>query len=322
MRNIARTVHSGTGSQGPSGARAAVAYAGDREKVFRERTKAQRSSSGASRWPPVRIRFVHHWIAQSGRASVEHRESRVESRPNQTVKSGPRAQARTRKRPVRVPLHRNASRCRWIRSGDVAGPPPSKRAGLQWIGIARTAMPATAGCPKGTARRLRGIDVRAFPPFQLGVEDFSPDPRTSAGSPPTKSNVSKRETDPSRRKRIGPPGPTRRVTHVLEQENRDRRRRARPLLYRNRQFECVLEPGVHRMFDPLTRIEVRTYNIACAGVRRPRRGRADRAPRRAAGETFVFADIGADEVGLWCRRTASWRTCWRRVRVACIGAGW
>ena len=59
------------GFESPSGARgAAVAYAGDREKVFRERTKAQRQSSGASRWPPVRIRFVHHWIAQSVRASV------------------------------------------------------------------------------------------------------------------------------------------------------------------------------------------------------------------------------------------------------------
>ena len=59
------------GFESPSGARgAAVAYAGDREKVFRERTEAQRQSSGESRWPPVRIRFVHHWIAQSGRASV------------------------------------------------------------------------------------------------------------------------------------------------------------------------------------------------------------------------------------------------------------
>ncbi|GAB3359692.1 hypothetical protein GCM10027430_32200 [Lysobacter tyrosinilyticus] len=37
MRNIVRTVHSGTGSQRPSGARGiAVAYAGDREKVFRD----------------------------------------------------------------------------------------------------------------------------------------------------------------------------------------------------------------------------------------------------------------------------------------------
>ena len=35
MRNIARTVHSGMGSQGPSGARgAAVAYAEAWEKVF------------------------------------------------------------------------------------------------------------------------------------------------------------------------------------------------------------------------------------------------------------------------------------------------
>ena len=34
------------------------------------RTEAQRQSGGASRWPPVRIRFVHHWKAQMVRASV------------------------------------------------------------------------------------------------------------------------------------------------------------------------------------------------------------------------------------------------------------
>ena len=54
----------------PPGARGtAVAYAEGPERCLRERTKAQRSSSGACRWPPVRIRFVHHWIAQMVRAS-------------------------------------------------------------------------------------------------------------------------------------------------------------------------------------------------------------------------------------------------------------
>ena len=36
----------------------------------------------------------------------------------------------------------------------------------------------------------------------------------------------------------------------------------RAVLYRDRQFERVLAPGVHRISDPLKRIEVRTYNIA------------------------------------------------------------
>ena len=48
MRNIARTVHSGMGSQGPSGARgAAVAYAGDRETVLHEATLAQLGRAAA-----------------------------------------------------------------------------------------------------------------------------------------------------------------------------------------------------------------------------------------------------------------------------------
>lgn len=72
----------------------------------------------------------------------------------------------------------------------------------------------------------------------------------------------------------------------------------RGLVYRNRRFERVLGAGVYRMFDPLKRIEVRSFNIAApeyAGhdvdVLVARLG-------ERLGETFVLADIGADEVGL------------------------
>jgi regulator of protease activity HflC (stomatin/prohibitin superfamily) len=72
----------------------------------------------------------------------------------------------------------------------------------------------------------------------------------------------------------------------------------RGLVYRNRRFERVLGAGVYRMFDPLKRIEVRSFNIAApeyAGhdvdVLVARLG-------ERLDETFVLADIGADEVGL------------------------
>ena len=62
----------------PSGARGrAVAYAEAWERVFRQDDSScwieQRCQSRRS---PVRFRFVHHWIAQSGRASVLGTESR------------------------------------------------------------------------------------------------------------------------------------------------------------------------------------------------------------------------------------------------------
>ena len=72
----------------------------------------------------------------------------------------------------------------------------------------------------------------------------------------------------------------------------------RGLVYRNRQFERVLEPGVYRWFDPLRRIEVRSFNISV-----PEYTEHDvdalvaRLGERLA-DTFVLADIGVDEVGL------------------------
>jgi regulator of protease activity HflC (stomatin/prohibitin superfamily) len=73
----------------------------------------------------------------------------------------------------------------------------------------------------------------------------------------------------------------------------------RGLVYRNRQFEAVLKPGVYSWFDLLDRIEVRLHNIAL----RPEYAGSDESALidrlgESLGETFVLADIGMDEVGL------------------------
>ena len=72
----------------------------------------------------------------------------------------------------------------------------------------------------------------------------------------------------------------------------------RAVLYRDRQFERVLAPGVHRISDPLKRGEVRTYNIAAPEYAGHDVDALIARLGERLGETFVFADIGADEVGL------------------------
>lgn len=72
----------------------------------------------------------------------------------------------------------------------------------------------------------------------------------------------------------------------------------RGLVYRNRRFERVLAPGVHRIRDPLNRVEVRTVPIA---VPEYTGSDVDVLIARLGAhlaETFVLADIGTDEVGL------------------------
>lgn len=72
----------------------------------------------------------------------------------------------------------------------------------------------------------------------------------------------------------------------------------RGLVYRNRQFERVLAPGVYRIADPLNRVEVRTFNIAAPEYA----GHDVDALIARLGtrlrDTFVLADIGTTEVGL------------------------
>ncbi|GAB3097383.1 slipin family protein [Lysobacter terrae] len=72
----------------------------------------------------------------------------------------------------------------------------------------------------------------------------------------------------------------------------------RGLVYRNRQFAGVLQPGVHRWFDPFTRIDVSVHNIAKAEYA----GNDTDVLIAALGDKldgyFVLANLGTDEVGL------------------------
>ena len=72
----------------------------------------------------------------------------------------------------------------------------------------------------------------------------------------------------------------------------------RGLVYRNRQFERVLDAGVYRMFDPFNRIEVRSFNIASPEYTGHDVDALIARLGEHLGETFVLADIGTGEVGL------------------------
>jgi regulator of protease activity HflC (stomatin/prohibitin superfamily) len=72
----------------------------------------------------------------------------------------------------------------------------------------------------------------------------------------------------------------------------------RGLVYRNRRFERVLAPGVYRWFDPMGRIDVRTFNIAAPEYAGHDVDALIARLGARLGETFVLADIGVDEVGL------------------------
>jgi len=72
----------------------------------------------------------------------------------------------------------------------------------------------------------------------------------------------------------------------------------RGLVFRNRRFERVLEPGVYKFYDPLGRLEIVVHSVA-----RPEYTGTDVDTLIAAlgdklGEQFVLGDIGIDEVGL------------------------
>lgn len=72
----------------------------------------------------------------------------------------------------------------------------------------------------------------------------------------------------------------------------------RGLVYRNRQFEGVLAPGVYKRFDPLDRLQIVVHSIA-----RPEYAGSDADALIAAmgtrlSDTFTLANLGTDEVGL------------------------
>ena len=72
----------------------------------------------------------------------------------------------------------------------------------------------------------------------------------------------------------------------------------RGLLFRNRSFEAVLEPGVHRIFDPLERTEVQVYDLTVPEFEHPRVDFLLEEAREAVAKYFVIEQIGYSEVGV------------------------
>lgn len=72
----------------------------------------------------------------------------------------------------------------------------------------------------------------------------------------------------------------------------------RGLVYRNRQFETVLLPGVHRWFDPRKQVEVVVHDIRNSEYAGRDVDTLIAAPGERLDTHFVLADLGTDEVGL------------------------
>jgi hypothetical protein len=72
----------------------------------------------------------------------------------------------------------------------------------------------------------------------------------------------------------------------------------RGLVFADRQFQRVLDPGVYRLFDPFNKIEVRVHPTVPAEYA----GKDSEVLIAALGArldaSFVLADLGADEIGL------------------------
>lgn len=72
----------------------------------------------------------------------------------------------------------------------------------------------------------------------------------------------------------------------------------RGLLFRNRSFEAVLEPGVHRIFDPLKRTEVQVYDLTVPEFEHARVDFLLEEAREIVEKYFTVVQIGNSEVGV------------------------
>ena len=72
----------------------------------------------------------------------------------------------------------------------------------------------------------------------------------------------------------------------------------RGLLFRNRSFEAVLEPGVYRIFDPLKRTEVQVYDLTVPEFEHPRVDFLLEEARETVASYFAVIQIGNSEVGV------------------------
>jgi len=72
----------------------------------------------------------------------------------------------------------------------------------------------------------------------------------------------------------------------------------RGLLFRNRSFEAVMEPGVHWMFDPLKRTEIKLYDVTVAEFEHPRVDVLITEARALIERHLMIVELGDREVGL------------------------
>jgi regulator of protease activity HflC (stomatin/prohibitin superfamily) len=72
----------------------------------------------------------------------------------------------------------------------------------------------------------------------------------------------------------------------------------RGLLFRNRSFEAVLEPGVYRHFDPLGRVQVSVYALGVPEFVHPRVDFLVKEARETVERYFDVVELGDRQVGL------------------------
>ncbi len=72
----------------------------------------------------------------------------------------------------------------------------------------------------------------------------------------------------------------------------------RGLVFRNRSFKTVLEPGVHRIFDPLKRTEVQVHDLAAPEFAHPRVDFLLKEARETIETHFTIVELGESELGL------------------------
>src|ERR1700733_14826221 len=72
----------------------------------------------------------------------------------------------------------------------------------------------------------------------------------------------------------------------------------RGLLSRNRSFEAVMEPGVHWLFDPLNRCDVKVYDVTIPEFEHPRVDVLITDTRALIERYLMIVELGDREVGL------------------------
>jgi hypothetical protein len=72
----------------------------------------------------------------------------------------------------------------------------------------------------------------------------------------------------------------------------------RGLKFRNRSFKTVLEPGVYRIFDPLSRTEVQVYDLTVPEFDHPRVDFLIKEARATMERYFTIVELGDREVGV------------------------